>query len=89
MSSCFPQDQWNDSKSKLSSADYHTQNLLHPVLFEEVTEMLPKNAMTIEIAPHGLLKSILKRSIKDGVHLSLTQRGSAESTRVIMEALGK
>lgn len=89
LSTCFPEGQWNDSKSKFSSADYHTQNLLHPVLFEEVTEMLPKNAMTIEIAPHGLLKSILKRSIKDGVHLSLTQRGSTEGTRVIMEALGK
>jgi fatty acid synthase len=89
LSSSFPDGMWDSEESKFSSAEYHTKNLLSPVLFEEVTEMLPKNAITIEIAPHGLLKSILKRSLKDGTHLSLTQRGSDDGTHVIMESLGK
>lgn len=89
LSSSYPEGMWSSQESRLSSAEYHTKNLLNPVLFEEVTEMLPKNALTIEIAPHGLLKSILKRSLKDGIHLSLTQRGSTEGSNVIMEALGK
>lgn len=89
LSSSYPEGMWGSGESQLSSAEYHTKNLLNPVLFEEVTDMLPKNAITIEIAPHGLLKSILKRSLKDGIHLSLTQRGSAEGSHVIMEALGR
>lgn len=89
LSSSYPEGMWGCDDSKTSSAEYHTKNLLNPVLFEEVTEMLPKNAITIEIAPHGLLKSILKRSLKDGIHLSLTQRGSDEGTHVLMESLGK
>lgn len=90
LSSCYPENQWKSNEnSQFSSAEYHTQNLLKPVLFEEVTEMLPKNAITIEIAPHGLLKSILKRSLKDGIHISLTQRGNNDGVRVIMDALGK
>jgi fatty acid synthase len=89
LSSSYPESMWNMRESQFSSAEYHTKNLLNPVLFEEVTDMLPKNSITIEIAPHALLKSILKRSLKDGIHLSLTQRGSEEGTQVLMEGLGK
>jgi fatty acid synthase len=89
LSSSYPESMWNMRESQLCSAEYHTKNLLNPVLFEEVTDMLPKNAITIEIAPHALLKSILKRSLKDGIHLSLTQRGSEEGTQILMDGLGK
>lgn len=91
LSSSYPDTEWNsvNSESHFSSAQYHTKNLLNPVLFEEVTEMLPKNALTIEIAPHGLLKSILKRSLKEGIHLNLTQRGHKEGSQLLMDSLGK
>jgi fatty acid synthase, animal type len=88
LSSTYPKVQWNDIESQYSSGDYHTKNLLSPVLFEEVLELCPKNALTIEIAPHGLLKSILKRSIKEGIHLSLTQRDNKNGALFLMEALG-
>ncbi|KAG5675543.1 hypothetical protein PVAND_005439 [Polypedilum vanderplanki] len=91
LSSSFPQSEWNhiNGESQFSSAAYHTKNLLNPVLFEEVTEMLPKNALTIEIAPCGLLRSILKRSMKEGVQLSITQRDSKNGAQILIEALGK
>lgn len=88
-SSSYPQDQWSLEESQYSSGQYHTKNLLSPVLFEEVLEMVPKNALTIEVAPHALLKSILKRSLKDGVHLSLTQRDNKNGSLFLMEAFGK
>lgn len=88
LSSTYSADQWKNMESQYCSGDYHTKNLLSPVLFEEVLEMLPKNALTIEIAPHGLLKSILKRSIKEGIHLSLTQRDNSNGTSFMLEALG-
>lgn len=89
LSSSYPKDQWNDAESQYSSGQYHTKNLLSPVLFEEVLEMLPKNALTIEIAPHALLKSILKRSLKEGVHIGLTQRDNKNGAIFLMENLGK
>lgn len=89
LSSSYPEDQWSNVESQYSSGQYHTKNLLSPVLFEEVLEMVPKNALTIEIAPHGLLKSILKRSLKDGLHLSLTQRDNKNGCLFLMEAFGK
>lgn len=88
LSSTYPKEQWNDKEAQFSSGQYHTKNLLSPVLFEEALQMIPKNALTIEISPHGLLKSILKRSIKDGVHLSITQRDNEKGSVFLMEALG-
>lgn len=89
LSSSFPKDQWATEEAQYSSGRYHTKNLLSPVLFEEVLDLLPKNALTIEVAPHALLKSILKRSLKDGIHLSLTQRENKDGTLYLMDALGK
>lgn len=89
LSSSFPESAWSEAASQYSSSEYHTQNLLNPVLFEEVLEKLPKNALTIEIAPHGLLKSILKRSIKEGVHYSLAQRDNKNGCEFLLTELGK
>lgn len=89
LSSTYPQDMWDEEEAFYSSAQYHTRNLLNPVFFQEVTEMLPPNALTIEIAPHGLLKSILKRSLKDGVHISLTQRDNKDGMEFFNDALGR
>lgn len=89
LSSSYPEDQWGNAESQYSSGQYHTKNLLSPVLFEEVLDMLPKNALTIEIAPHALLKSILKRSLKEGIHLGLTQRDNKDGSLFLMDAFGK
>jgi fatty acid synthase, animal type len=88
LSSTYPEEQWDTEESQFSSGHYHTKNLLSPVLFQEVLEKVPENSLTIEIAPHGLLKSILKRSIKEGVHLSLTQRDIQNGSLFLMESLG-
>jgi fatty acid synthase len=88
LSSTYPEDMWNEDEAYFSSAEYHTRNLLNPVFFQEVTEMLPKNSLMIEVAPHGLLKAILKRNIKEGVHVSLTQRESKDGVEFFMNSLG-
>ena len=89
LSTSVPKDLWNQQDSNLSSAEYHTNNLLNPVLFQEVLEMLPKDALTIEIAPSGLLQAILRRALTDGVHISLTKKGEKENSVNLMSSLGK
>ncbi|KAL0105747.1 hypothetical protein PUN28_015883 [Cardiocondyla obscurior] len=90
VSTSVPRNKWSTASAKLSSAEYHTNNLLSPVLFEETARMIPKDAVTIEIAPHGLLQAILRRSLGSGVtNIALTQRGHKDNVEVLLQAIGK
>lgn len=89
LSSSVPRNRWELPENQLSSAEYHTNNLLNAVLFEETTLHLPENAITIEIAPHGLLQAILKKSMKAAVHVPLTQRANKNNVHFMLNQLGK
>lgn len=65
MSTSIPKSEWHLPHNNFSSAEYHTNNLLKQVLFEETTRLLPKESIMIEIAPHGLLQAIVKRSTRN------------------------
>ncbi|XP_066247499.1 fatty acid synthase-like [Euwallacea similis] len=84
------EDKWNTDLARHSSAEYHTNNLLSSVYFEEGLKHIPKDAILIEIAPHGLLQAILKRSLKAGCSsIPLTQRGCKSGVEFLLTALGK
>ncbi|KAK0096040.1 hypothetical protein PV326_006670, partial [Microctonus aethiopoides] len=90
LSTSVPQNQWITDTARFSSAEYHTNNLLNAVLFEETSTMIPKNAVTIEIAPHGLLQAIMRRSLDPGVtNIPLTQRGHKDNVEIFLQAIGK
>ncbi|XP_052748607.1 fatty acid synthase-like [Galleria mellonella] len=89
VSTSVPQDQWGEPKAKYSSAEYHTNNLLNAVLFEETSKLIPSNALVIEVAPHGLLQAILKRALSECVHVPLTRRGGTDPVKYLLEAIGK
>ena len=90
LSTSIPKDLLDQEQhNNLSSAEYHTNNLLNPVLFQEALDMLPKDALTIEIAPSGLLQAILRRALPDGVHFSLTKKNEKENSINLMNSLGK
>ncbi|KAH9640519.1 hypothetical protein HF086_001568 [Spodoptera exigua] len=84
VSTSVPQALWKDPKAELSSAEYHTNNLL------ETARLIHSNAITIEIAPHGLLQAILRRSLKkDVINVALTQKGHPDNVQVLFTAFGK
>ncbi|XP_065216158.1 fatty acid synthase-like isoform X1 [Planococcus citri] len=85
-----PEQEWNSDKVKYSSAEYYTNNLLNPVYFEESCHHIPNNALTIEIAPHGLLNAILKRSLPTTVdNIPLTMKDHENSVLYLLNALGR
>nr|CAD7399917.1 unnamed protein product [Timema cristinae] len=89
-STSVPESDWDSTLAKFSSAEYHTNNLLSSVLFEETSKHIPKHAITIEIAPHGLLQAILRRSLgPDCINISLTQRGNQHGLEFLLNAVGK
>lgn len=89
LSTSIPESDWNSDLAHYCSAEYHTNNLLSPVLFEETSVHIPKNAVVIEIAPHGLLQPILKKSLRDMVNIPLTQRVFGDSVKYLLTAIGK
>lgn len=90
ISSSIPEAQWNTELAKFSSADYHVNNLLSPVLFQEALQKVPSNAITIEIAPHCLLQAILKRSLgPDCTFVGLMHRSQQNNLLYILSSLGK
>ncbi|XP_050438841.1 fatty acid synthase-like [Adelges cooleyi] len=90
ISSSIPESEWNSNLAKQSSAEYHTNNLLSSVLFEEATRHIPKDAVVIEIAPHGLLQAILKRSLPETVtNIPLTKNVFGQSIQILLNSIGK
>ncbi|XP_047999607.1 fatty acid synthase-like [Leguminivora glycinivorella] len=90
VSTSVPEERWSVEAAKYSSAEYHTNNLLNPVLFEETSRLIPQNAVLVEVAPHGLLQAILKRSLPSScVNIPLTRRGHSDNVQVLLEAIGQ
>ncbi|XP_065204931.1 fatty acid synthase-like [Planococcus citri] len=88
--SSAPSNQWNLDAVRYSSAEYHTNNLLNPVYFEESCQYIPKDAILIEIAPHGLLNAILKRSLPSTItNIPLTLRDHPNQVEFLLNALGQ
>ncbi|XP_063708978.1 fatty acid synthase-like [Culicoides brevitarsis] len=89
LSSSVPKSDWDTPEAKFCSATYQTNNLLSSVLFEETMRYLPENAVTVEIAPHGLIQAILKKAMPESTHISLTQRGNLKNINILLSGLGK
>ncbi|XP_069024612.1 fatty acid synthase isoform X1 [Embiotoca jacksoni] len=90
VSTSLPQSDWDSPLALFSSADYHVNNLVSPVLFQEGLRLVPDNAVVVEIAPHGLLQAILKRSLKHTCSiLPLMKRGHANNLDFFLSSIGK
>ncbi|XP_072160070.1 fatty acid synthase-like [Bemisia tabaci] len=90
LSTSVPQEEWHKDKAIYCSPEYHLNNMMSPVLFEDVLKRIPSNAVVIEIAPHGLLQAILKREIPDRAHVPLTKRSTTgDGARFLLDAIGQ
>ncbi|XP_018393255.1 PREDICTED: fatty acid synthase-like [Cyphomyrmex costatus] len=89
ISTSIPRTEWVNSASKLSSADYHLRSILNTVLFEQTLHLIPSNAITIELAPCGVLQHILKESLHPEVtNIVLTQR-TEQNNNVTFQGIGR
>uniref|UniRef100_A0A3Q1KE57 Fatty acid synthase n=1 Tax=Anabas testudineus TaxID=64144 RepID=A0A3Q1KE57_ANATE len=90
VSTSIPQSEWGSHLALYSSADYHVNNLVSPVLFQEALSLVPENAVVVEIAPHALLQAILKRSLKHTCSiLPLMKRGHNNNLEFFLSNIGK
>nr|XP_022904132.1 fatty acid synthase isoform X2 [Onthophagus taurus] len=90
ISSSIPEAQWGSPLAQMSSAAYHVNNLLSPVLFHEAIQHIPKDAIVVEIAPHALLQAILKRALGgDSTNIGLVKRGHSNNVQYLLSNLGR
>ncbi|KAK7571973.1 hypothetical protein V9T40_014445 [Parthenolecanium corni] len=91
ISSSIPKSEWHLPLAHQCSAEYLTNNLLKPVLFEEACRHIPKDAICVEIAPHGLLQAILRRSLPETcTNISLTLRSTRkDNLNYLLSSIGK
>ncbi|CAL1290486.1 unnamed protein product [Larinioides sclopetarius] len=89
ISSCFPEQEWDEPSAKFAGDSYFVKNLLSPVLFHESLQLVPKDAIVIEIAPHHQLQAILKRVIgPQAENIGLMKR-NVDNTAHLLSCLGR
>uniref|UniRef100_A0A672LX21 Fatty acid synthase n=1 Tax=Sinocyclocheilus grahami TaxID=75366 RepID=A0A672LX21_SINGR len=91
ISTSIRQTDWESPLALYSSAEYHVNNLVSPVLFQEGLRFVPDNAVVVEIAPHALLQTkpliyILKPTCSI---LPLMKRGHANNLEFFLSHVGK
>ncbi|XP_036143017.1 fatty acid synthase-like [Monomorium pharaonis] len=89
ISSSISRTEWFTSASSLSSADYHTNSILSTVLFEQTTQLIPNNAVTIEIAPDSVLQNVLKGSLDTKVANVILNKRTEQNIEVLLQGIGK
>ena len=89
ISTSIPESAWSTPLAQFSSAAYHVNNLLSPVLFYEGIQHIPNDAVVIEIAPHALLQPILKRALGPNVtNVGLVRRGHENNVQFFLSNIG-
>lgn len=72
----------------LSYAEYFANNLVNPVFFKEVAQLVPKNAAFVEIAPDAILQDVLVE-MSDTTNIALSQRDCKDNVKIFLQGLGK
>ena len=91
ISSSIPESDWDSDLAKYCSPEYYENNMLSPVLFHEALQHIPRNAVVIEISPHSLLQSIIKRSLGNDIkYIPLMKRNnSSRNLQMILSSIGR
>lgn len=90
ISSSVPEAAWDSPLAQFCSSEYHVNNMLSPVLFQEAIAHIPKNAITIEIAPHCLLQKILRESLPSTVtNIGLQKQNHLNNLIFLLSNVGK
>ncbi|KYN04771.1 Fatty acid synthase [Cyphomyrmex costatus] len=89
ISTSIPRNEWFTSSSKLSSAVYHTRSILNTVLFQQTTDLIPYNAVVIQIAPDDVLHYVLSGSLHPNVKSLVLTRRTEKNIDFFLQGIGR
>ncbi|EFN74070.1 Fatty acid synthase [Camponotus floridanus] len=73
--------------TKLSYAEYFTNNVLNPVHFKKIAQLIPKSAITVDIAPDDIFQNDMKE--ENIINIALLQCNYEDNIKVFLQGLGK
>lgn len=90
ISSSVSESQRYENWANYNGPEYHHNNFCNTVLFDQIFEHIPDNAIVIEVAPHGLLQAILKRELPKTVTiLDIVNKKSSDIEQYFLSTIGK
>ncbi|XP_070380766.1 fatty acid synthase-like [Dermacentor albipictus] len=89
VSSSVPESRWKEPLAQHCSPEYFVNNLVSPVLFCEALRHVPRDAIVVEIAPHCLLLSILRRALGSGASCVGLMKRDTDNHSFFLGSLGK
>jgi len=71
ISTSIPEKRWQSEIAERASSGYMVNNICTHVLFKEALELVPADAVVIQIGPSEFLKDLLHKSLPNCVHIPL------------------
>lgn len=63
LSTSVPEEKWHEEEFRVLGPSYYPNSMISPVKFAEVFQYMPKDAVVVEVGPHAMLLSLLKRGL--------------------------
>ncbi|KAJ8030410.1 Fatty acid synthase [Holothuria leucospilota] len=90
ISTSVPEHQIQTEQAKSFNSSYLVNNLISPVRFYDAVQKIPPKAIVIEIAPHGLMLALLKRSLHaESECVSLMSRKESDNLQYFLSNIGQ
>ncbi|KAJ8030342.1 Fatty acid synthase [Holothuria leucospilota] len=90
ISTSVPEHQIQTEQAKSFNSSYLVNNLVSPVRFYDAVRKIPPKAVVIEIAPHGLMRALLKRSLHaESECISLMSRKESDNLHYFLSNVGQ
>ncbi|XP_075746848.1 fatty acid synthase-like isoform X2 [Rhipicephalus microplus] len=88
LSTSLPPNRWREALAEKFTPEYHMNNLVSPVYFFEALQHVPKDAILLEIAPHCLLQSVIRRSVGANASCLGLMKRDADNVSFFLNTLG-
>ncbi|CAG2102302.1 unnamed protein product [Medioppia subpectinata] len=89
ISTSIPADKWAEDECKYSSAEYYVNNLVEPVLFKEALDLVPEDAVIIEIGADSVFRNLIKQNYPSLQYVGLMKRNDTDSLANFLAAIGE
>ena len=91
LSTSVPSDRWHEPEFQVLGPNYYANSVVAPVMFGDVFQYIPKNAVVVEVGPHAMLLSLIKRGLgPDSTCISMMKRDNNEGNlNLLLTAIGQ
>ena len=89
LSTALNEEEWSSEVARTASAEYFATNLQSTVKFHQAMEKVPKKAIVVEIAPHGLLQALIKKTVGGQcTAVALMKKGVDNNAQYLLQSIG-